>query len=97
MQSNILISKNPEPSRADIEKVLTTHLCRCTGYKKIFDAVVCAAEVIRNEDEVLQPESDGRIGARQLKYRAQQLVLGRHQYRTSRDLLRTFIMPGGDA
>ena len=42
MQANSLIDRNPDPSRADIEKALTPHLCRCTGYKKIIDAVIAA-------------------------------------------------------
>ena len=80
MQANNLINRNPEPSRADIEKSLTPHLCRCTGYKKIVDAIECAAEAIRNEEEVDLPEVDGSIGTRLPKYHAQDLVLGQHRY-----------------
>ncbi len=80
MQANNLINQNPEPSRADIEKSLTPHLCRCTGYKKIVDAIQCAAEAIRNEEEVDLPEVDGSIGTRLPKYQAQDLVLGQHRY-----------------
>ena len=80
MQSHVLISKNSEPSRADVEKALTPHLCRCTGYKKIVNAVMTAAEAIRNEEEVPPPASDGKIGSRQPKYQAQKLVLGQHRY-----------------
>ncbi|MYE79045.1 MAG: selenium-dependent xanthine dehydrogenase [Chloroflexi bacterium] len=80
MQANNLINHNPEPSRADIEKSLTPHLCRCTGYKKIVDAIQCAAEAIRNEEEVDLPEVDGSIGTRLPKYQAQDLVLGQHRY-----------------
>lgn len=44
MQANALINRQPEPSRREIEQALTPHLCRCTGYKKIVDAVVaCGA------------------------------------------------------
>ena len=80
MQANNLINQNPEPSRADIEKSLTPHLCRCTGYKKIVDAIECAADAIRNEEEVDLPEVDGSIGTRLPKYQAQDLVLGQHRY-----------------
>ncbi|MCB9079146.1 MAG: selenium-dependent xanthine dehydrogenase [Anaerolineaceae bacterium] len=80
MQSNVLINKNANPSRADVEKALTPHLCRCTGYKKIVDAVICAADAIREEEEVPTPQSDGKIGSRQPKYQAQKLVLGQHHY-----------------
>ena len=80
MQADTLIKRNPEPSRADIEKCLTPHLCRCTGYKKIVDAIETAAEAIRNEEEVELPEVGGGIGTRLPKYHAQDLVLGQHRY-----------------
>ncbi len=80
MQSHVLIGKNPEPTRAQIEQALTPHLCRCTGYKKIVDAVECAAQAIRAEERVALPESGGKVGERQPKYQAQALVLGQHRY-----------------
>jgi aerobic-type carbon monoxide dehydrogenase small subunit (CoxS/CutS family) len=80
MQANNLINHKPEPSRADIEKALTPNLCRCTGYKKIVDAIEVAAEAIRNEEEVPLPTSDGRVGSRHPKYEARDLVLGQHRY-----------------
>ncbi len=80
MQSNALINKNPEPTRADVEKALTPNLCRCTGYKKIVDSVLYAADAIRKEEEIPEPKSDGRIGSRQPKYHAQKLVLGQHKF-----------------
>lgn len=80
MQANNLINHNPQPTRADIEKCLTPHLCRCTGYKKIVTAIENAAEAIRNEEEIEMPEVDGGIGTRLPKYQAQDLVLGQHRY-----------------
>jgi selenium-dependent xanthine dehydrogenase len=80
MQSNVLINKNPNPSRTDIEKALTPNLCRCTGYKKIVDSVEMAAEAIRKEEEGTMPEGNGRIGSRLPKYQASDLVLGQHHY-----------------
>ncbi|HUM71710.1 MAG TPA: molybdopterin-dependent oxidoreductase, partial [Chloroflexota bacterium] len=80
MQAHVLIGHNAEPSRDDVEKALTPHLCRCTGYKKIVDAVITAAAAIRHEEEVELPESDGRIGSRLPKYQASKLVLGQHHY-----------------
>ncbi len=80
MQANNLINHNPHPSRADIEKSLTPHLCRCTGYKKIVTAIQTAAEAIHSEEEVCLPAHDGRVGSRVPKYQARDLVLGQHQY-----------------
>jgi len=80
IQSNTLINKNPNPTRGDVEQALTPHLCRCTGYKKIVDAVIYAADAIRNEEEIPTPNGNGKIGTRLPKYQAQKLVLGQHQY-----------------
>lgn len=33
------IDKNPIPDRAQIKKAISGNLCRCTGYKKIVDAI----------------------------------------------------------
>jgi len=38
-----LLSKNPQPTGADIREGLSGNLCRCTGYMQIFEAVADAA------------------------------------------------------
>jgi len=42
-----LLNENPEPSREEIKKALSGNLCRCTGYKKIFEAVELASRNIK--------------------------------------------------
>lgn len=39
-----LLERNPQPADADIRAGLAGNLCRCTGYMKIFDAVVRACK-----------------------------------------------------
>jgi carbon-monoxide dehydrogenase small subunit len=39
-----LLKENPHPSAEEIGKALEGHLCRCTGYNKIMEAVSVAAE-----------------------------------------------------
>ncbi len=80
MRSNALINKNPEPGWGEVEQALTPNLCRCTGYKKVIESVLYAAQAIRNEEEIPAPASDGRVGERLSKYQAAQLALGQHQY-----------------
>jgi len=80
MQANALINRTPDPNRSEIEKALTPNLCRCTGYKKIVDAIEYAAEAIRNEEEIPEPSSPGRVGDRHPKYDSFATVLGHRPY-----------------
>ena len=38
------LEREPEPTRAAIEDLLSGHLCRCTGYEPIVDAIERAAQ-----------------------------------------------------
>ena len=49
MRAHQLIEKTPDPQPADIVKALDGHLCRCTGYKKIQDAIELMAKARRGE------------------------------------------------
>lgn len=42
-----LLDENPNPTRADVKKAIKGNLCRCTGYRKIEDAILMAAEFFR--------------------------------------------------
>jgi len=44
-----LLNRNPSPTRTDIRHGLAGNLCRCTGYRKIVDAVEAAARLRENE------------------------------------------------
>jgi 4-hydroxybenzoyl-CoA reductase subunit gamma len=39
-----LLRRNPRPSEADVREALAGNLCRCTGYVKIVESVLAAAE-----------------------------------------------------
>lgn len=43
MSAKALLDENPQPTRREIEVALSGNMCRCTGYKKIVDAVQTAA------------------------------------------------------
>ena len=44
MATKAVLGENQDPSDEEIKKALAGHLCRCTGYVQIIDAVRAAAE-----------------------------------------------------
>lgn len=45
MSSKALLEKNPRPNREEIKEAISGHLCRCTGYHQIIEAIENASEV----------------------------------------------------
>ena len=39
MSSKALLDKNPHPTREEIKEAIAGHLCRCTGYQQMVDAI----------------------------------------------------------
>lgn len=62
-------------TREEMARHLGAHLCRCTGYVKILDAI----EMVARQDHAVVPVSGG-IGSRGAKYEAEALALGDRDY-----------------
>jgi len=80
-----LLGRESSPSRALVARQLGPHLCRCTGYVKIVDAVLWAARVLRGEASLPSPadvshartrDGGGAVGRRRWRHRAQRYALG---------------------
>ena len=54
MTSLALLANNPDPSEDEILTALEGNLCRCTGYKKIVEAVQLTARRMREDDGAQQ-------------------------------------------
>jgi carbon-monoxide dehydrogenase small subunit len=47
LSAKALLDANPQPDKQQIREALAGHLCRCTGYSKMVEAVQDAAGVLR--------------------------------------------------
>lgn len=74
LAAKALVDRNPEPSRDEMAKALNVHLCRCTGYIRIFDGIDNLAAARRGEPtEICR---DGALGKPLARYRGEELTLG---------------------
>jgi len=44
LAAKALLDRNPKPTEEEVKEGLSGNLCRCTGYVKIFDAVLAASK-----------------------------------------------------
>ena len=71
MRTVALLGRDKETTREDAARHLGAHLCRCTGYVKILDAVESLAA-----GETPVAITEGGVGGRSVKYEGQELSLG---------------------
>lgn len=75
VKASQLLSKDARASREQITKMLTAHLCRCTGYVKIVDAIELAGQILTGNSH-LELDWTGRLGSRAPRYEALSLAVG---------------------
>ena len=49
LSAKTLLDHNPNPAEDEIRAAIAGNLCRCTGYARIVDAILYAAELLRRE------------------------------------------------
>ena len=74
-RTKILLETNPDPSREEVVKALSVNVCRCTGYAKIVEGILLAAQALRENLEV-EWESRTGIGYSYPKVNAYEKALG---------------------
>lgn len=47
LSAKALLERNPKPKELEIREALVGHLCRCTGYQKIVEAILSVATDMR--------------------------------------------------
>jgi carbon-monoxide dehydrogenase small subunit len=44
MEAKALLENNPKPTEDEIKEAISGHICRCTGYIKIIEAISLASK-----------------------------------------------------
>lgn len=79
-RTKILLQNNPQPTIEEIQKAIKPHLCRCTGYKKIEDAIENAADAISKNEKLEITSTSGKIGVSHPKYDAYNTAIGKRNF-----------------
>lgn len=80
MCAKALLDQNLNPSRKEIASAIKNNICRCTGYKKIVDAIELAAKIFREEIQELKTEKVTGVGQRIPRLDVSEKVLGTGEY-----------------
>lgn len=75
-----LLDQNPDPTREEVKFALRNNICRCTGYKKIEDAVLLAARLFREDTPVPHEAFTGKLGENLPRVDAPAKALGTAEY-----------------
>lgn len=75
-----LLDVNENPTRDEIAYALRNNICRCTGYKKIIDAVELAAKIKREGTGIPEKEFRWKLGERVHRVDAREKTLGYGEY-----------------
>jgi len=68
MAAKALLDQNPDPSEDEIKDALKYNLCRCTGYKKIIEAVQMAAAAMQGKIVLNETSEKGWVGEAVVRY-----------------------------
>lgn len=79
LRAKAITDTDPQPTRAAIAQALDGHLCRCTGYVKIIDAIDLLATAKRG-GHIPAACTDGRVGQPLARVGAVPMALGARPY-----------------
>ena len=76
MAGKALLDKNPDASRDDVSKGIRLDVCRCTGYKKVEDAILSAGQMLRDDMAITASNARIRMSDRAHRPDAAEKTLG---------------------
>ncbi|MFW5674876.1 MAG: selenium-dependent xanthine dehydrogenase [Acetivibrio ethanolgignens] len=75
-----LLDVNPNPTRPEAAFAIRNNICRCTGYKKILDAILLAAEIFRAGKLPEEKPEEVKVGTYLHRIDVEEKVLGTGEY-----------------
>ena len=80
MCAKALIDKNNNPTRIECADAIKNNYCRCTGYKKLIDAIILSAKIFRENLEVEFENKVMTLGESDIRVDAPDKTLGTAKY-----------------
>lgn len=81
ISAKVLLDENLNPTREDVKKAIRGNICRCTGYAKIEEAILMAAEYFREDKPVPNAKVEAlKVGQRFKRVDAAEKVLGTGEF-----------------
>ncbi len=75
-----LLDNNLNPTRAQVKEAIKGNLCRCTGYVKIEEAILNAANFFRNNLPIPPRETEAPLNKRFKRVDAEEKILGTGEF-----------------
>ena len=76
ISAKALLDVNLTPDKNEIKQAIKGNLCRCTGYKKIIEAILLAAACFRQEETPVLDNAVGKMGEACVRPDAKDKILG---------------------
>ena len=80
ISAKALLDANPAPTREEAAFAIRNNICRCTGYVKIIDGILLAAEIFRNGKLPEEEKTGYGVGERAVRVDVAEKVQGYGKY-----------------
>ena len=80
ISAKALLDANPTPTREEAAFAIRNNICRCTGYVKIIDGILLAAEIFRNGKLPEEKKTGYGVGERAVRVDVAEKVQGYGKY-----------------
>ncbi len=82
MSAKALLDETLNPTEEEIKKAIKNNLCRCTGYKKIIEAIELCAAILRGDEKIDETLEMGEfeVGSGAFRVDVRRKVLGQNGY-----------------